>query len=103
LEVDIAAKLLSAVPAQPRVKRLLGMDHFSVDGTLIEAWASTKSFKPKEGADEPPADGGGRNRETDFHREKRSNDSHASTTDAEARLYRKGPGKEAKLCFMRHA
>jgi transposase len=102
LEGDIAAKLLGAVLAQPRVKRLLSMDHFSVDGTLIEAWASTKSFKPK-GADEPPADGGGRNQETDFHGQKRSNDTHASTTDPQARLYRKGPGKEAKLCFMGHA
>ena len=103
LEGDIAAKLLSAVLAQPRVKRLLSTDHFSVDGTLIEAWASMKSFKPKDGSDEPPAAGGGRNRETDFHGEKRSNDTHASTTDPEARLYRKGPGKEAKLCFMGHA
>ena len=103
LEGDIAAKLLSAVLVQPRVKRLLSTDHFSVDGTLIEAWASMKSFKPKQGTDEPPADGGGRNQETDFHGEKRSNDTHASTTDPEARLYRKGPGKEAKLCFMAHA
>lgn len=100
---DIAAKLLSAVLAQPRVKRLLSTDHFSVDGTLIEAWASMKSFKPKDGSNEPPADGSGRNRETDFHGEKRSNDTHASTTDPEARLYRKGAGKEAKLCFMGHA
>jgi hypothetical protein len=61
-----------------------------------------KSLKPKDG-DEPPADAGGRNRDTDFHGEKRSNDTHASTTDPEARLYRKGPGKEAKLCFMGHA
>jgi transposase len=100
---DIAAKLLTAVLAQPRVKRLLSTDHFSVDGTLIEAWASMKSFKPKDGSDEPPADGSGRNRETDFHGQRRSNDTHASTTDPEARLYRKGAGKEAKLCFMGHA
>jgi transposase len=103
LEGDIAAKLLSAVLDQPRVKRLLSTDHFSVDGTLIEAWASMKSFKPKDGSDEPPAEGGGRNQGTDFHGQKRSNDTHASTTDPEARLYRKGPGKEAKLCFMGHA
>src|SRR6201984_451092 len=103
LEGDIAAKLLSGVLAHPRVKRLLSTDHFSVDGTLIEAWASMKSFKPKDGSDEPPADGDGRNREADFHGEKRRNDTHASTTDPEARLYRKGPGKEAKLCFMGHA
>src|SRR5215472_10355019 len=102
LEGDIAAKFLSAVLAQPRVKRLLSSEHFSVDGTLIEAWASMKSFKPKDD-DEPSADAGGRNREADFRGQKRSNETHASTTDPEARLYRKGPGKEAKLCFMGHA
>ena len=111
LEGAIAAKFLSAVLAQPRVKRLLSTDHFSVDGTLIEAWASMKSIKPKSlssgeepgnGPEEPPADGGGRNRDADFHGAKRSNKTHASTTDPEARLYRKGQGKEAKLCFMGH-
>jgi transposase len=102
LEGDIAAKLLGAVLAQPRVKRLLSTDHFSVDGTLIEAWASMKSIRPKDGSGEPPAPGG-RNREADFHGQKRTNETHASTTDPEARLYRKGPGKEAKLCFMGHA
>jgi transposase len=101
LEGDVAAKLLNAVLAQPRVKRLLSTDHFSVDGTLVEAWASMKSFRPKDS--EPPAPGGGRNREMDFHGQKRSNETHASTTDPGARLYRKGPGKEAKLCFMGHA
>jgi transposase len=103
LEGDIAAKLLSAVLSQARVKRLLSTDHFSVDGTLVEAWASMKSFRPKDDAGEPPAAGSGRNREADFHGQKRSNDTHASTTDPEARLYRKGRGKEAKLCFMGHA
>ena len=71
------------------VKRLLSTDHFSVDGTLVEAWASMKSFRPKDGSGEPPA-GDGRNREADFHGQKRSNETHASTTDPEARLYRKG-------------
>ena len=103
LEGDIAAKFLGAVLSQPGVKRLLSTDHFSVDGTLIQAWASMKSFKPKDGANEPPTEGGGRNRQTDFHGAKRSNATHASTTDPEARLYRKGQGKEAKLCFMGHA
>jgi transposase len=103
LEGAIAAKFLGAVLTQPRVKRLLSTDHFSVDGTLIEAWASMKSFKPKAGSEDPPAGGGGRNKETDFHGEKRSNETHASTTDPEARLYRKGQGKEAKLCFLGHA
>jgi transposase len=103
LEGEIAAKFLKAVLAQPRVKRLLSAEHFSVDGTLIEAWASMKSFKPKDGANDPPAEGGGRNKEADFHGEKRSNETHASTTDPDAKLYRKGPGKEAKLCFIGHA
>ncbi|MFA5952833.1 MAG: IS5 family transposase [Hyphomicrobium sp.] len=98
---DIAAKFLGAVLAQPKVKQLLSTDHFSVDGTLIEAWASMKSVKPKDGSGEPPA-GGGRNAEADFHGERRSNQTHGSTTDPEARLYRKGAGKEAKLCFMGH-
>ena len=102
LEGDIAARFLAAVLAQPRVKKLLSTEHFSVDGTLIEAWASMKSFKPKDGSDEPPAAGGGRNAEADFHGQKRSNETHASTTDPDARLYRKGRGKEAKLCFIGH-
>jgi transposase len=102
LEGDIAAKFLAAVLAQPKVKKLLSSDHFSVDGTLIEAWASMKSVKPKDGTGEPPAQGGGRNAEADFHGQKRSNDTHASTTDPDARLYRKGKGKETKLCFIGH-
>jgi transposase len=102
LEGDIAAKFLAAVLAQPKVNKLLSSDHFSVDGTLIEAWASMKSVKPKDGSGEPPAHGGGRNAEADFHGQKRSNDSHASTTDPDARLYRKGKGKETKLCFIGH-
>ncbi|WP_299809957.1 IS5 family transposase [uncultured Roseibium sp.] len=106
LEGDIAAKFLAAVLAQPRVKKLLSTDHFSVDSTLIEAWASMKSVRPKEapkdGSGEPPAAGGGRNIEADFHGQKRSNDTHASTTDPQARLYKKGKGKEAKLCFLGH-
>jgi hypothetical protein len=102
LDGAIVAKFLPAILAQPRVKKLLSTDHFSVDGTLIEAWASMKSFKPRDGSgDEPPADGG-RNAEADFHGEKRSNETHTSTTDPDARLYRKGPGKEARLCFIGH-
>ena len=102
LEGDIAAKFLAAVLAQPKVKKLLSSDHFSVDGTLIEAWASMKSVKPKDGSAEPPVQGGGRNAEANFHGQKRSNDTHASTTDPDARLYRKGKGKETKLCFIGH-
>jgi transposase len=99
---QIAAKFLQAVLAQPRVKRLLSSDHFSVDGTLIEAWASLKSFRRKDGSDQD-GDGPGRNAERDFHGEKRSNETHASTTDPEARLYRKGDGQPARLCYIGHA
>lgn len=101
LEADVAAKFLAAVLAHPKVKPLLSDEHFSVDGTLIEAWASMKSLRARDGGDEPPS--GGRNGERDFHGEKRSNATHASTTDPEAKLYKKGKGKEAKLCFMGHA
>ncbi len=102
LEGEIAARFLAAVLAQPRVKRLLSSEHFSVDGTLIEAWASMKSFKPKEPPDAGGTPVGGRNAPADFRGEKRSNQTHRSTTDPDARLYRKGPGMEAKLCFIGH-
>jgi transposase len=101
LEGEIAAKFLNAILAQPQVKRLLSSDHFSVDGTLIQAWASIKSFRRKDGGDNDP-DGGGRNAERSFHKEKRSNETHESTTDPEARLYKKGDGQPAKLCYMGH-
>lgn len=104
LEGEIAAKFLAAILTQPNIKRLLSTDHFSVDGTLVEAWASMKSLKPRRGCDggEPPA-GGGRNEEVDFRGEKRRNDTHVSLSDPDALLYRKGAGMEAKLCFIGHA
>jgi len=102
LEGDIAAKFLAAVLSQPRVKRLLLSEHFSVDGTLIEAWASMKSFKPKGSGKDDGGGDGGRNAPADFRGEKRSNETHESITDPDARLYRKGPGMEAKLCFIGH-
>ena len=102
LEGEIAAKFLNALLAQPKVKRLLSSDHFSVDGTLIEAWASIKSFRRKDGSDKD-RDGPGRNAERSFHKEKRSNETHASTTDSAARLYKKGAGQPAKLSYMGHA
>ena len=106
LDGDIAAKFFVAVLNQPQVRKLLSSEHFSVDGTLIEAWASVKSFVPKDGGDPPSGKGsdanGGRNAERDFHGEKRRNDTHSSTTDPDARLFRKGAGKEAKLCHMGH-
>ncbi len=94
---DVAIKFLAAVLARPKVKKLLSTEHFSVDGTLLEAWASMKSFRPKDGSGSPPD--AGRNGEQDFHGQKRSNETHASTTDPDARLYRKGRGKESKLQF----
>ena len=102
LEGEIAAKFLTSVLAQPKVKRLLSSDHFSVDGTLIEAWASIKSFRRKDGGDDD-SQGAGRNAERNFHKEKRSNETHQSTTDPDARLYKKGDGQPAKLCYMGHA
>ena len=103
LEGAIAAKFLAAVLAQPRVTKLMSSEHFSVDGTLIEAWASMKSFKPRDGSGDEPPSGSGRNTEIDFKGQKRSNETHASTTDPEARLYRKGAGMGAKLAFLGHA
>ena len=143
LDADVAAKFMSQLLAHKEVRGLLSDEHFSVDGTLIEAWASMKSFQEraeaapyeqptKAGGDGPP-DGSQptppqaapsetktsataktedkpqekpmseRNAEVDFHGEKRSNAIHVSVTDPEARLYKKGKGKEAKLCFMGHA
>jgi transposase len=105
LDGDIAAKFMTGVLNLPQVRKLLSSEHFSVDGTLIEAWASMKSFVAKDGSGSPPTAGSpgtGRNAERDFHGEKRSNETHASTTDPDARLFRKGKGKEAKLCHMGH-
>src|SRR6202167_2250421 len=100
LEAEVAHEFLAALLALPQVKKLLSSEHFSVDGTLIDAWASMKSFRPKDGSGEPPSPG--RNGERNFHNEKRSNDTHASTTDPDARLYRKAAGRESRLCFMGH-
>jgi len=101
LDGEVAAKFMSGVLNLPQVQKLLSSEHFSVDGTLIEAWASMKSFVPKDDAD-PPRQRGGGNGERDFRGEKRSNETHASTSDPDARLFRKGQGKEAKLCHMGH-
>ncbi|WP_159014704.1 IS5 family transposase [Acidisoma sp. S159] len=101
LQGDIARGFLTAILVDPQVKPLLSDEHFSVDGTLIEAWASMKSFRPKDGSGEPPTSG--RNGEVDFRGEPRSNQTHASTTDADARLYKKAAGQAAKLCHIGHA
>lgn len=118
---DIAARFMAAVLRQPRIKSLLSQDHFSVDGTLIDAWASMKSFTPKaggeskDGPDDDQEGGGsagtagkvegrskGRNAERDFRGEKRSNETHASTTDPDARLFKKAQGQASRLCHMGH-
>jgi transposase len=101
LDADVAAKFMAAVLAHWEVKPLLSSEHLSVDGTLIEAWASLKSFRAKDGGDEPPSPG--RNGERDFHGERRTNDTHASTTDPDARLYRKSGSVAAKLSYIGHA
>ncbi len=103
LEGAVAGRLLNAILAQPRVKRLLSTEHFSVDGTLIQAWASMKSFKPLDGSNDQDPPAAGRNADANFRGETRSNATHASTTDPDAKLYRKGPGMEARLCFLGHA
>jgi transposase len=97
----VASTLFAAVLAQARRRALLSSEHFTVDGTLIEAWAGHKSFKRKDGSDQQPSDDPG-NPTVDFHGERRSNATHQSTTDPEARLAKKGAGKEAKLSFAGH-
>lgn len=101
LLAGVANTLFAEVLAQARSCALLSNEHFTVDGTLIEAWASHKSFKRKDGSDQQPPDDPG-NPTVDFHGERRSNATHQSTTDPEARLAKKGAGKEAKLSFAGH-
>jgi transposase len=101
LKSDVARLFFQAVVEQARLMGLLSDEHFSVDGTLIEAWASQKSFQKKDD-DGPKTSGGDGNVSIDFHGEHRTNDSHESKTDPEARLFRKGKGKEAKLCYAGH-
>jgi transposase-like protein DUF772/DDE family transposase len=91
---EVLQKFMAKLLEQPQVKPLLSDDHFSVDGTLIEAWASHKSFKPK--------DGEGNDDGSDFHGQRRKNDTHASTSDPNAKLYRKAAGREARLSYMGH-
>jgi transposase len=92
---DVFQDFLRTLLAHPKIAPLLSDDHFSVDGTLIEAWASHKSFRPK--------DGSGNDDGADFHKQTRTNETHESTSDPDAKLYRKAAGKEARLCYMGHA
>ncbi len=101
LEAEAASVLLAKIIAHPRVKRLLSKDHFTVDGTMIDAFASMKSFRRKDGEDDDPDPGGNGTRS--FRGEKRSNKTHESKTDRDARLFRKGNGRESRLCYLGHA
>jgi len=103
LEADIVRKFFEQILDQGRAQGLLCDEHFTVDGTLIEAWASQKSFQPKDGDTSGPAAGGdGRNEDVDYRGQKRSNETHASTTDPDARLAKKSQGGEARLSYMGH-
>jgi len=105
---EIAQEFLSSILGLPEVKGLLSAEHFSVDGTLLKAWASMKSFRPKNASGEDPGTGPGappqpgRNGEADFRKTKRSNATRASTRDKDARLYRKGAGQESRLAYLGH-
>lgn len=98
---DIAAKFFDAVRGQARAAGLLSDEHFTVDGSQLDAWASLKSFQRRDGDSQGPSDDS-RNPSVNFHGETRKNDTHASTTDPEALLFRKGAGKEAKLAYLGH-
>ena len=102
---DIAMKFMNKVIEQAKQAGLLSDEHFTVDGTLLEAWASMKSLKPIDESQDkgPTAPETSRNEQADFHGEKRSNETHRSTTDGDARLYKKSKGEGAKLCYMGHA
>lgn len=101
LKHDVARQFFAAVLAEARQEQLLSDDHFTVDGTLLEAWASMKSVRPRDSDDGPPG-GGFKNPDVDFRGQRRTNESHRSTTDPQARLARKGPGKETKLSYLGH-
>ena len=101
LEHAVVEKFFTEVMGLADQKGLLSKEHFSVDGTLVQAWASQKSFRPKDGGDEPPA-GGGRNAQANWKGQSRSNDTHASTTDPDARLFRKSFQTASILCYQGH-
>jgi transposase len=98
---DVAREFFERVISQAQSADLLSSEHFTVDGTMIEAWAGHKSFVPKDGK-KPPGSGSSRNRDVDFRGQRRTNEDFWSTTDRQARMFRKGTGKEAKLCYFGH-
>ena len=101
LQGDVAQRFLGAILDQAREKGLVSDEHFSIDGTLIQAWAGQKSFRAKDGSDDD-SQPKGRNPEVDFKGKERKNDTHQSTTDPDARQYRKGSGQESKLSYLGH-
>jgi transposase len=101
LQGDVASAFFDAVVRRAREAGLMSDEHFTVDGTVLEAWASLKSFQRKDAGPTPPPDDRG-NPTVNFHGETRKNDTHQSTTDPDAQLYRKGKGKEAKLAYLGH-
>lgn len=101
LSQEIAMAVLGEVTREARQRRLVSDDHFTVDGTLLTAWASLKSVHPRDEG-EPPASGGAKNPDVSFHGQRRTNETHVSRTDPEARLARKGNGQETRLCFSGH-
>jgi transposase len=101
LDHDIARAFFGEVVREAQRRRLLSEDHFSVDGTLLQAWASIKSYRPRDEQTPPP--GGGRNPDVDFHGERRSRETHASHTDPGALLFKKAASEAARLCYMGHA
>lgn len=100
LDHEIADRFFAAIVGQAKLRRYVSSDHFSVDGTLLEAWASHKSFQPKDGPSAPPPPG--RNAEVNYHGQRRTNQTHASTTDPEARMARKSNATAAKLSYAGH-
>lgn len=103
LDHDVARQFFEAVLAEARQRELLSDDHFTVDGTLLEAWASMKSMQPRDRDEgDGPATGGFKNPDVDFRGQRRSNETHVSSTDPQALLARKGPGKETRLCYAGH-
>lgn len=102
LNTEIATVFFKSIRDQAKQKDLMSDEHFTVDGTLLDAWASMKSFQPKNSDDGPSASGQGRNPTVNFHGQKRKNDTHASKTDSDARLYKKAKGQQARLCYMGH-
>jgi len=100
MDTDAARVLLKEEVKEARRRRLLSPDHFTVDGTLLDAWAPYKSYRTRD--EPPPSAGGGRNQPRDFKGERRRRETHESSTDLEARLYRKGPQQEARRCYLGH-